>query len=182
MIVRIRPLGLAAISNPHPMQYDSISLMQCGLFFRIDTKLPEAIFIWMQFLGGETLNPFPTLLELAASEFTKWGVVETRAKQSDLFLVKSASSSMRRRRPSFRTDEVVPQSGIYRVIHRKHRLPHEVTLLRDQQFPRCSKCQNAVVFELIQAAKMETEVMTDQSVRIYLYELPVFEEEQPVAV
>jgi len=89
---------------------------------------------------------------------------------------------MRRSRPTFRTDETVPQSGIYRVLHKKHRLPHEVTLLKDQQFPRCSKCKNAVVFELVRAAQVETEVTTGQSIRIYLYELPVFEEDQPIAV
>ena len=103
-------------------------------------------------------------------------------KQSDLFLVKSASRSMRRQRPVFRTDEVVPQSGIYRVRHQKHRLPHEVTLLRDQQFPRCSKCQICVLFELVRGAKAETEVTTDESVRIYLYELPAFEEDQPAVI
>jgi len=89
---------------------------------------------------------------------------------------------MRRRHPIFQTGEVIPQSGIYRVRHRKHRLPHEVTLLRDQEFPRCAKCQNAVTFELLWAARVETDVTTDESVRIYLYELPVFEEDQLVAV
>lgn len=102
-------------------------------------------------------------------------------QQSNLVLVKSSSRSMRRARPTFRTDEVVPESGIYRVRHQKHRVPHEVTLLRDQRFPRCSKCQNAAVFELIRPVEVTTEVTTDQSVRIYLYELPVFED-QPVAV
>lgn len=103
-------------------------------------------------------------------------------KQPALSLVESASSGIRKRRPTFRTDEIVRQSGIYRVRHQKHRLPHEVTLLRDQQFPRCSKCQNAVLFELVRAAVAGTEVTTDESVRIYLYELPVLEEDQPVAV
>jgi hypothetical protein len=34
----------------------------------------------------------------------------------------------------------VPASGIYQVRHEKHRLPHEVTLLRDQKFPSCEQC------------------------------------------
>lgn len=88
---------------------------------------------------------------------------------------------MRRERPTCRTDEAVPQSGIYRVSHRKHRLPHEVTLLKDQQFPRCSKCRNAVVFELVRAV-----TFTDESLKQYpqirLYELPVIEDEQKIAV
>jgi hypothetical protein len=103
-----------------------------------------------------------------------------RAKQASLFL-KSAHSRKRRERLTFRTDEVVPQSGIYRVSHRKHRLPYEVTLLRDQQFPRCSKCQNPVVFDLIPAIKAGTDVTTEYSTRIYLYELPVIEDEQEIA-
>jgi hypothetical protein len=39
-----------------------------------------------------------------------------------------------------------------------------------------------VLFELVRAAVAGTEVTTDESVRIYLYELPVLEEDQPVAV
>jgi hypothetical protein len=110
-------------------------------------------------------------------------VLHMGTKESSLFLLKSGASGMRRRRPTFRTDDVVPQSGIYRVRHQNHRLPHEVTLLRDQHFPRCSKCQDAVMFELVRAAKGQTEVRTEQSVRIYLYELPVFDDhDQPVAI
>ena len=75
----------------------------------------------------------------------------------------------------------MPQSGIYRVRHRKHRLPHEVTLLRDNTFPRCDRCKDAVVFELLQAAKNETD-MTEFSTRIYLYELPVIDDEKDIAV
>jgi hypothetical protein len=98
-----------------------------------------------------------------------------------LVLVKPAAP--RRKPPAFRTDDVIPHSGIYRVLHQKHRLPHEVTLLRDQKFPRCAQCQDAVVFEMLQAAQDETEV-NDKSVRIYLYELPVFDDDrdQDIAV
>jgi hypothetical protein len=104
-----------------------------------------------------------------------------RAKESSLFLVKSDSGKMPKQ-PTFRTTEVVPQSGIYRVRHKKHRLPHEVTLLRDQQFPKCAKCQNAVTFELLRAMTEGTDVSTEFSTRIYLYELPVFEDDQEIAV
>lgn len=104
-----------------------------------------------------------------------------RAKQSSLFLLKSSPSSMRRR-PTFRTDEVVPQSGIYCVRHRKHRLPHEVTLVRDQTFPRCAKCKDSVRFELLRSVKEETEVTTEFTTRIYLYELPVLDDVEEIAV
>jgi hypothetical protein len=79
------------------------------------------------------------------------------------------------KRPTFRTDEIVRQSGIYKIRHKKHRLPHEVTLLRDQYFPRCAKCQNAVVFELVRAVTDEAEA------RICLYELPVLEDDTAIA-
>jgi hypothetical protein len=117
----------------------------------------------------------------------KWARIKTveeeremRAKGSSLFLVKSAPGKMVKR-PIFRTDEMVPQTGIYRVRHRKHRLPHEVTLFRDQQFPRCAKCQNAVTFELIRAANTELDSSRGLSAPICVYELPVLDDEQEIA-
>jgi hypothetical protein len=101
-------------------------------------------------------------------------------KASSLFLVKSASAKMVKR-PIFRTDEMVPQSGIYKVRHKKHRLPHEVTLFRDQQFPRCAKCQDAVTFELVQAVNTETDGPRRSLAPICVYELPVLDDEQEIA-
>jgi hypothetical protein len=72
----------------------------------------------------------------------------------------------------YRTDETIPNSGIYRVLHLEHRLPHEVTLLRDEQFPRCAKCRLAVRFELLQAAEEELDSFREGAMRIALYELP----------
>ena len=103
-----------------------------------------------------------------------------RAKRSSLFLVKSAPGKMVKR-PIFRTDEIVPQSGIYTVRHKKHRLPHEVTLFRDQQFPRCAKCHDAVTFELVRAVKMESDGARGLAAPIRLYELPVLDDEQEIA-
>lgn len=48
------------------------------------------------------------------------------------------------------TGLLVPESGIYRVIHVGHRLPHAVTICKGETFPRCAKCADLVVFELIQ--------------------------------
>lgn len=101
------------------------------------------------------------------------------AKGSRLFLVKSAPEKMVKH-PRFCTDEIVRQSGIYKVRHKKHRLPHEVSLFRDQQFPRCAQCQNAVIFELVRAAADEDEAVTSSS-RICLYELPVLEDDTAAA-
>lgn len=124
----------------------------------------------------------PTLRELAASELITWGV-EMGTEHSGLFLVESAGTGMRKKRPTFRTGEKISQSGIYRVIHRKHRLPHEVTLLRDQHFPRCARCQDNVKFQLVRGAQI-FEVEHEFSTRICLYELPVLDEkqEQQIAV
>ena len=53
------------------------------------------------------------------------------------------------KRIRYRTGLQVPFSGIYNVIHKQHRLAHEVTLLKSNTFPRCSKCDKAVQFELV---------------------------------
>jgi hypothetical protein len=78
--------------------------------------------------------------------------------------------------PVFATGSVIPEGGIYRVIHARHRLPHEVTLVKGQQFPRCSKCKSEVVFELVHPAPS---IEADHSFRIVLYELPVLEDDAP---
>src|SRR6266404_6826673 len=76
----------------------------------------------------------------------------------------------------FKTGTVISNSGIYRVHHSAHRLPHEVTLLKGEKFPRCQKCQDAVTFKLVRAFNCKT-VMTEFSWRIALYELPVFDDD-----
>ena len=93
------------------------------------------------------------------------------SKRSPLHLVKSAPTKT----VKHHTDETVPKSGIYRVRHSKHRVPHEVTLLRDERFPRCAKCDSAVVFELVRAADEGAAIL---GLRICLYELPVADDEQ----
>jgi len=100
---------------------------------------------------------------------------------SQLFLVKSPSRKTIPRKPSFRTGETILQSGIYRVIHRHHRLPHEVTLLRDEQFPKCGKCQDQVFFELVRGVVVAEEALLSCS-PIRLYELPSLDGDQGIAV
>lgn len=104
-----------------------------------------------------------------------------RALKSGLFLVRSSAREKRSKRPAFRTGEEIPQSGIYQVIHRKHRLPHEVTLLKDEHFPRCAQCRDAVRFQLVRGIQC-AEVRHEFSTRIRLYELPVLELEQCGAI
>ena len=69
----------------------------------------------------------------------------------------------------YETGKTVPHSGIYRVIHENHVLPREVTLLKDQFFPRCAACERAVLFLPLRIAPG----LERSDVRITIYELPV---------
>lgn len=89
-------------------------------------------------------------------------------KQSRGFLVHSSEEI-------FRTGELAPETGIYRVVHTGHRLPHEVVILKGQRFPRCSKCTSSVLFELAHAAP---DLFQSSICRIYA--LPVVEQSQPI--
>ena len=72
----------------------------------------------------------------------------------------------------FKTQQLVPLTGLYRIVHRAHRLPHEALLLAGEVFPRCAKCNDQVQFELLTAAPG---VKPEKIARVY--ELPVLEEE-----
>ncbi len=69
--------------------------------------------------------------------------------------------------------EGVPVTGLYRVMHGSHRLPHEALLLAGEVFPRCARCSDQVEFELV-APMPDLEMRPHRIVR--LYELPVLEE------
>jgi hypothetical protein len=100
-------------------------------------------------------------------------------RQSSLLQLKSSSGRMKSLRPIFRTGELIPESGIYRVVHAGHRLPHEVTLLRDEYFPKCAKCHDAVAFELVRGVALAEDLEHQQ---IRLYELPVLDEDRAIAI
>lgn len=78
--------------------------------------------------------------------------------------------------PSLKTGCTVPESGIYRVSHSQHNLPREVTLLRNQSFPRCSRCDEPVFFELLRSAPALLNV-SPSTFTVALYELPEFAEQ-----
>ncbi len=101
------------------------------------------------------------------------------ANTSSPFLVKSASGKKRRHKHTFQTGESIPGSGIYRVVHKAHRLPYDVTLLRNETFPRCAKCKNAVKFQLIKAA---TGMLNERGFCVRLYELPEEDDSGAIAV
>jgi hypothetical protein len=72
----------------------------------------------------------------------------------------------------YQTGTIVPQTGIYRVVHTTHRLPHEAVVIKGQRFPKCQKCANAVLFELVHAAADLFRHAT-----YFIYELPAIEED-----
>jgi hypothetical protein len=49
----------------------------------------------------------------------------------------------------YRPGESVPETGVYSAIHDSHRPVHEVVLRKDDIFPVCAKCGEAVRFELV---------------------------------
>jgi hypothetical protein len=144
------------------------------------------------FLRGLAAISNPQMRQYDSISFTQYGLAfriadglldGTRALMQFLSVV-VVSGRIRLRnmvkRPTFRTEEVVPHSGIYRVHHRKHRLPHEVMLLKDQHFPRCAKCQNAVIFKLVRVVSAATDDTRGYRAQICLYELPCLDEETAV--
>jgi hypothetical protein len=95
-----------------------------------------------------------------------------RRKKSGPYLVNSQKTSQSP--VFFCTADEVPATGVYRVSHDSHRLPHNVTLFQGQSFPRCAKCQEAVTFELLHATPAVFDAAN--SFRVYLYELPVMDD------
>jgi hypothetical protein len=69
-------------------------------------------------------------------------------------LPKEAKTTQNKYRPG----QLVPESGVYRVTHKSHRLMHEATLLKGDRFPMCRQCKEGVRFELRQAIKNATRV------------------------
>ena len=73
----------------------------------------------------------------------------------------------------YRTGLKIPYSGIYSVRHKQHRLPSEVTLLKDNPFPPCAKCNKPVQFELIMGMAEPEERF---GFRVTLHAIPEIEE------
>jgi CheY-like chemotaxis protein len=53
---------------------------------------------------------------------------------------------------TYKPGNIVPESGIYIVTHKKHRPRHQNLLLRGQKFPRCRTCGEAVRFQPLRVA------------------------------
>jgi len=48
----------------------------------------------------------------------------------------------------YRSGEAVPCTGLYRVSHYQHRMPHDAVLRHGEVFPACNKCGERVMFRL----------------------------------
>src|SRR5689334_17678235 len=57
----------------------------------------------------------------------------------------------------FQPTDPVPESGIYQVLHYRHRLSHEVNFLLGERFPVCSECGSNVRFRLVHVAPLARE-------------------------
>jgi hypothetical protein len=88
-----------------------------------------------------------------------------RGRYRGLHLVHKAGEAPPR---FFRVSEEIPESGVYRVVHAGHRVNHEVLLLAGEKFPRCSRCDRNVHFELLRAVP---QIEKDENF-IRVYEIP----------
>jgi len=50
---------------------------------------------------------------------------------------------------SYAAGEKVPNTGAYRIRHKRHRDEHVATIRSGEIFPFCQRCGGAVVFEFI---------------------------------
>jgi hypothetical protein len=57
-------------------------------------------------------------------------------------------SSSAPEKKAFRPGETALVSGIYEVVHDGHRAAHTAVLLKDEIFPACRTCKDAVRFML----------------------------------
>ena len=53
----------------------------------------------------------------------------------------------------YKSGQVVPRDGIYRITHHKHRRPHEGVLTRGLRFPVCNTCGDKVRFQPLSAVE-----------------------------
>ncbi|HEY6971296.1 MAG TPA: hypothetical protein VJA94_18950 [Candidatus Angelobacter sp.] len=57
----------------------------------------------------------------------------------------------------FQPGEVVPESGVYTVMHAEHRQRHWATIFKGDRFPQCARCGKGVRFMLARPAILISE-------------------------
>jgi hypothetical protein len=78
----------------------------------------------------------------------------------------------------YKSTDPIPVSGVYRVIHAQHRLPHEVTLIAGQTFPPCAQCHEEVRFEMVRELPS---LSRERRGNVSLYSLPVLDDDEDSA-
>jgi hypothetical protein len=73
----------------------------------------------------------------------------------------------------YKSGDNIPETGVYKVLHAQHRLPHQVTLVEGQTFPPCARCHDEVRFELL---RVLPELARERRGSVSLYALPVLED------
>jgi hypothetical protein len=58
---------------------------------------------------------------------------------------------------TFKSGDDVPESGVYTVIHERHRPNHAATIFRGEHFPACAQCGTQVQFMLFRPAALISE-------------------------
>lgn len=56
--------------------------------------------------------------------------------------------------PVFQPGDLVPESGVYTVVHNQHRQRHTATIFKGRHFPQCARCGDRVRFLLLQRATL----------------------------
>lgn len=54
----------------------------------------------------------------------------------------------------FQPGDLVPESGVYTVVHDHHRQRHTAAIFKGRHFPQCARCGDKVRFLLLQRATL----------------------------
>lgn len=58
---------------------------------------------------------------------------------------------------SFKPGEAVTESGVYTVVHDRHRQKHSATIFKGEKFPLCGRCGDKVRFILLRPSTLISE-------------------------
>jgi hypothetical protein len=80
---------------------------------------------------------------------------------------------------AFQTNDLVPASGTYDILHAQHLLAKQVVLFKSEIFPKCSRCDSPITF-LLHHEVRGLDYVHHLDVRVPLLEIqPVTLEDSP---
>jgi hypothetical protein len=79
---------------------------------------------------------------------------------------------------TFNTGDPVPSNGMYVIFHLQHLLAAQVALFKNEQFPKCSRCDFPVTF-LLQRDVPALDNINNLEIRVPLTELEPMEQDGP---